>query len=96
MMAIMPAMTRPQPMEPAASIIRHMGGAQVVGPIVGKHPSRVYRWTYPESVREGTGGIIPAKDQRKLLDHAKANEIDLQPGDFFDASRLQALAKEAA
>jgi hypothetical protein len=83
-------------MEPAASIIRLMGGAQDVGDIVGKHPSRVYRWTYPESVREGTGGVIPAKDQRKLLDHAKAKGIDLQPGDFFDATRLQAILAEAA
>lgn len=81
-------------MEPAASIIRHFGGAQKVAEIVGKHPSRVYRWAYPESDREGTGGVIPAKDQRRLLDHAKATGIDLEPGDFFDASRLQALRSE--
>jgi hypothetical protein len=79
---------RTAPVEPAASIIRLFGGAKIVGKIVNKHASRVYRWTYPESVREGGGGIIPARDQRLLLAYAEQHGIDLRPGDFFDASRL--------
>lgn len=78
--------------EPAASIIRLFGGAQKVAEIVCKDPSRVYRWAYPEEVREGAGGIIPARDQRLLLAYAEAHEIDLRPADFFDASRLIAAA----
>lgn len=83
-------------MEPAASIIKLFGGAQAVAEIIGKHFSRVYRWTYPES-RGGCGGMVPARDQRALLDHARKNQIDLQPGDFFSADRLRLeLAQEAA
>lgn len=84
-------------MEPAKSIIEHLGGAQAVAAIVGKHPSRVYRWTYPEMTREGTGGLVPSRDQRRLLEYAQSNGIDLRPEDFFSADRLQRLkAPEAA
>ena len=82
-------------MEPAKSIIEFMGGAKVVAAIIGKHYSRVYRWTYPETTREGTGGLIPSRDQRTLLAHAVARNIDLRPEDFFTADRLQKLLAEA-
>lgn len=80
--------------EPAKSIITFLGGAKAVAEIVGKHVSRVYRWTYPESVREGTGGLIPAREQRTLLAHAKENGIDLRPEDFHSADRLKDLMYE--
>ncbi len=84
-------------MEPANSIITYLGGAKAVSEIVEKHVSRVYRWTYPETVREGTGGLIPAREQRKLLEHCRTNRIDLRPDDFFSAERIKALliVKEA-
>ncbi|WP_246697253.1 hypothetical protein [Rhizobium sp. G21] len=75
-------------MEPARSIIEFLGGARVVAGIVGKHVSRVYRWTYPESAREGTGGLIPAREQRRLLEFAKCHSIDLVASDFHDESRI--------
>lgn len=78
-------------LEPAVSVIRYLGGAKKVADITGKSLTRVYRWTYPDA-EGGTGGIVPAREQRKLLDHAQANGIDLRPADFFDASRLQAEA----
>lgn len=85
-------------MEPANSIITYLGGAKAVSGIVEKHVSRVYRWTYPETVREGTGGLIPAREQRKLLDHCRENQIDLRPDDFFSPDRIRALlpTKETA
>ncbi|RYE42036.1 MAG: hypothetical protein EOP24_34290 [Hyphomicrobiales bacterium] len=83
-------------MEPAASIIRLFGGASAVAAIVGKHPSRVYRWTYPEDIREGGGGLVPSRDQVTLLSHAKAHNIDLRPEDFFSPDRLQQLLVETA
>jgi hypothetical protein len=46
-------------MEPAKSILDRIGYAKAAE-VTGKHISRVYRWTYPAGVREGTGGIIPA------------------------------------
>ena len=83
--------------EPAASIIRLFGGASAVAAIVGKHPSRVYRWTAPISAREGTGGIIPAPEAHVLLDYARAQNIDLRPEDFFSADRIKgAEVQEAA
>lgn len=80
--------------EPAKSIITFLGGASAVADIVQKHISNVYRWTYPESAREGFGGLIPAKDQRRLLDHCRAKGIDLRPEDFFDPTRIQSLLSE--
>ncbi|MBD9652019.1 hypothetical protein IB267_27030 [Ensifer sp. ENS09] len=85
-------------MEPAKSVITFLGGAKAVSRIVGKHVSRVYRWTYPETAREGCGGLIPAKDQRKLLYYAQTECVDLRPEDFHSAERLQSLLahREAA
>ncbi len=81
-------------MEPANSIITYLGGAKAVSEIVEKHVSRVYRWTYPETVREGTGGLIPAREQRKLLEYCRDNDIELQPADFFSADRIKAVLAE--
>jgi hypothetical protein len=80
--------------EPATSIIRLFGGVGVVASIVKKHPSRVYRWTYPTSVREGTGGIVPAREQRALLDYARDQAIDFKPEDFFSAERLHGVLSQ--
>jgi len=77
--------------EPAKSIIAYLGGVQVVASVVKKHPSRVYRWMYPATVREGAGGIIPARDQRRLLERARETGKDLRPEDFFSPDRLRAL-----
>jgi len=85
--------------EPASSIVRLLGGVSTVATVVGKHVSRVYRWTYPTNVREGTGGIIPAKDQRALLEYARSEGVDLRPEDFFSADRIRSMlaaASEAA
>lgn len=67
---------------PAARIIDKLGGAKRVAEIVGVDVSRVHRWTYPRE-RRGTGGIVPSRHQQRLLDHARANGIDLTPADFF-------------
>lgn len=82
--------------EPAKSIITFLGGAKAVSEIVGKHISRVYRWTYPESVREGTGGLIPAREQRALLAHAEKHGIDLRPEDFHRPERIQSILADRA
>lgn len=81
-------------MEPAKTIIDYLGGARAVATIVGKHPSRIYRWAYPSTKREGCDGIVPLKDQQKLLEYCHANGIDLMRDDFFCAGRLSTIAKE--
>ena len=69
-------------MEPASTILSKCGGAPCVALWVGVHVTRVRRWTYPKS-RGGTDGLIPARQQAALLAAARANGVDLSPGDFF-------------
>ncbi|MCX5569629.1 hypothetical protein [Kaistia nematophila] len=69
-------------LDPARSVIAKLGGPEVVRTITGKSLTRIYRWMYPAS-RGGTDGIIPHLEARKMLEHAKANDIALTPLDFF-------------
>ncbi len=78
-------------MEPAKTIIEYLGGARTVASIVNKHPSRVYRWTYPLEKREGCGGIIPLRDQRRILEFCDHHGIDLVRDDFFIKDRIAAI-----
>lgn len=67
----------------AEHIIAKCGGPAVVAEMTGVHVSRVHRWTYPKE-RGGTGGLIPAQHQQRILAEAKRRGIDLSPSDFFD------------
>lgn len=78
-------------MEPAKTIIEYLGGAKIAASIVRKHPSRIYRWAYPSTKREGCGGIIPLKDQRMILEFCHGAEIDLRREDFFCEDRLRSI-----
>lgn len=69
-------------LEPAKTIIEKCGGAKVVARALGVDVSAVVRWRLPRD-RTGTGGLIPAKHQAALLQHAKDAGIDLTPADFF-------------
>lgn len=69
-------------MEPASSIIARLGGEKVVSEITGKAYTAPYRWQHPIE-RGGTGGLIPQKYHRALLEYAEANGIDLIPTDFL-------------
>ncbi len=82
--------------DPAHSIIKLLGGAPRVADILGCDVTRVYRWEYPEGKNEGKGGVIPAKDARRLLEHASEADIDLRAEDFFDAGRIQPLLPKAS
>lgn len=80
--------------DPAKSIVEFLGGVPAVAAALKCNVSRVYRWVYPKGHNEGTGGYIPHEDAARLLSYAAENGIDLQPGDFFDASRLHPLLPE--
>lgn len=69
-------------LEPASTVLTKIGGVEVAAQVTGKHPSRIYRWTYPRA-KGGTGGVVPHDDATKLLKHAQANGIALVPSDFF-------------
>lgn len=78
-------------MEPAKTIIEYLGGAKSAAEIVRKHPSRIYRWAYPSTKREGCDGIIPLKDQRVILEFCQGVGIDLRREDFFCSDRLRSI-----
>lgn len=64
----------------ASRIIEKLGGAYAVAALLKCDISRVHRWTYPKN-RGGTGGHIPPKRQRQLLEKAPGK---VTPDDFFD------------
>lgn len=71
-----------QNMEPAAHIIKELGGSSVVSAIVGVHRTRVSNWKRPKE-KGGTGGIIPFKHVPALLSAAKTKGLDLSADDFL-------------
>ena len=70
---------------PAARVIEKCGGIESTARLVGRHRSVVNRWLRPKD-KGGTGGIVPAEHQQKLLNKAKAEGIELSPNDFFEAA----------
>lgn len=72
-------------LEPAATVIRKLGGIAEVARAVGVHRTRVNRWMRPKQVN-GTGGLVPSRYQQQLLEYARATGKDLKPDDFFCAA----------
>lgn len=72
-------------MEPAKTIIEICGGFDAVAEMVGRHQTRVRRWTYPRD-KGGTGGLIPSDMQAPLLEAARKRGIKLKPDHFFPQS----------
>lgn len=56
----------------AEKIIERLGGPETVAKVAQVHRTRVYDWR-----RGGTGGTIPLKHHKRLLDYARANDIPL-------------------
>ena len=75
-------------LNPASRIVALLGGPQTTAELAGVHISRVFRWTYPKA-RGGTGGLVPARHQQRLLDQARARGIALEPEDFFRRSSVE-------
>jgi len=75
--------------EPATKIIRRLGGPPVVAKITDTAYTAPYRWQAPRE-KGGTGGNIPQKYHRKLLDYAHAKRIKLRASDFLPVRRSQA------
>lgn len=74
-------------MEPAATVISRLGGEAKVSEITGRGLTAPYKWQYPIE-KGGTGGLIPQRLHRVLLDYARANGIALSPADFLPAHDL--------
>lgn len=69
-------------MEPARTIVRKLGGPAKVAELTGAASTAPYRWQYPRE-KGGTGGVIPQRHHRKLLDYARENRIELKAEDFL-------------
>ena len=77
--------------EPASTIIEKLGGLTVVATACGLDVSSVLRWRLPKK-RGGTGGLIPAKHQAKLVG------LGAQPSEFIPglAASATPVAERAA
>ncbi len=71
--------------DPAATIIKKLGGLKDVAGAAGVSVTSVQRWRYPRE-RGGTGGAVPHWHIPALMRFAGESGVDLQPGDFFPAS----------
>jgi len=65
-------------MEPAASIIRLLGGPTAIARGIGVHRTRVSNWPRPRT-KGGTDGHIPQKHHTAILHLAKNAGIELRP-----------------
>jgi hypothetical protein len=76
-------------MEPAASIIKKLGGEAVVAAVTGRADTAPYRWQYSRE-KGGTDGLIPQKYHLALLEYAGQHGIDLSAADFLPRARQDA------
>ena len=74
-------------MEPAASIIKRLGGNTVVARACERLPVTVYRWKLPRS-RGGTGGRIPVSCRAHLLRLANSRGVSIAPEDLLSPDEL--------
>lgn len=81
-------MQHPQ-LQPAVGIISKLGGPTAVARIAGVHRTRVSNWMRPRQAG-GTGGVIPQKHIGKLIAHARANNIEIEPGAFLGLEEIEA------
>jgi hypothetical protein len=72
-------------LEPAQSVIQKFGGPSTLAGILGVHRTRVSNWMRPRE-KGGTGGFIPQRYHRLLLDHAHRAGIALCAEEFLGAS----------
>ena len=54
-----------------------------VGEKAYRHPSVIYRWTYPKGSRCGTGGVIPTSALQDVFAAARLEGLVLTPEDLY-------------
>lgn len=77
---------------PALKVFEKCGGVKNVAEVCERSENRVTRWSYPKE-RGGTGGLIPAEMQVKLLTASQSRGWDLRPEDFVPSSCLPAATR---
>ena len=78
-------------MEPASSIIKHLGGPSKVAEIAHVHRTRVSNWMRPKE-KGGTGGRIPQAHIPILLAAARDRGLNITAEDMLDHSKSGAAA----
>lgn len=68
--------------EPAASIVREVGGPSRAAKIAGVATVQAYRWMWSKA-DGGSGGFIPPRRAQKIFDWAKENGKTLPAELFF-------------
>jgi hypothetical protein len=69
---------------PAAVIIARLGGESTVSSITGTAYTAPYRWQAARK-KGGTGGLIPQRYHRRLIDYARSKGIPLNAEEFLPA-----------
>jgi hypothetical protein len=69
---------------PAAVIIARLGGEATISAITGTAYTAPYRWQAARK-KGGTGGLIPQRYHRRLIDYARSNGIPLNAEEFLPA-----------
>ena len=67
---------------PARIVVQKIGSVQLTAQAAGVDESRVRRWMMPRE-KGGTGGLVPTRNQQRLLEWAKQHNRPLRPADFF-------------
>jgi hypothetical protein len=67
---------------PASIVIARLGGAAIVSFITGTAYTAPYRWQAART-KGGTGGLIPQRYHRKLIDYASSQGIPLSAEEFL-------------
>jgi hypothetical protein len=78
----------PPAMEPASSIVKKLGGPTVIAKLTGCALSTPYDWQKPRD-RKGTGGLVPQRYHRTLIDYARRHGIRLSAEDFLPAAAAE-------
>lgn len=69
----------------ADKIIDKCGGITRTAELARCSENWVYRWRLPQS-KGGTGGHVPAKAQKALIDAAMQGLCSVKPADFFEGA----------
>ena len=67
---------------PASVVISRLGGEAMVSFITGTAYTAPYRWQAAR-IKGGTGGLIPQRYHRKLIDYARSKGIPLAAEEFL-------------
>lgn len=70
---------------PASVVISRPGGEAMVSFITGTAYTAPYRWQAART-KGGTGGLIPQRYHRKLIDYARSKGIPLTAEEFLPAT----------